>query len=323
MHESVFAGRPGQFVTVGEMPGVTVEQARLFTDPLRREVDMVFQFEQVDIDHGPAGKWDALPLDVRELKGSFARWQDGLAKVGWNSLYWNNHDQPRVVSRFGNDARYRTESATMLATVLHLQRGTPYVYQGEELGMTNVAFEKISDYRDIDSVSYYSEAVELNGAEPARVLSEIRVGSRDNARTPMQWNDERHAGFTDGDPWIGVNPNYPEINADSQVGHAGSVFEYYRALITLRHTNPVVSRGDFELLEADHPTLVAFTRTYGGRQLLVIANFGGGTLDVSHLTNASEWREAPVIIENYAAEMDVDNLVLLAWQARVLTRRLD
>ena len=322
MHESVFAGRSGQFVTVGEMPGVTVEQARLFTDPLRHEVDMVFQFEQVDIDHGPAGKWDTRPLDVRELKGSFARWQDGLAELGWNSLYWNNHDQPRVVSRFGNDGQYRTESATMLATVLHLQRGTPYVYQGEELGMTNVAFEKISDYRDIDSLNYYSEAVDLHGADPAKVLSEIRVGSRDNARTPMQWNDKDNAGFTDGDPWIGVNPNYPEINADSQVNHAGSVFEYYRALITLRHTDPVVSRGDFELLEADHPALVAFTRTYGQRQMLVLANFGAGTLDVSHLANAPEWRGALVTIENYAGKTDADNLVLLAWQARVLTRRI-
>lgn len=323
MHESVFAGRPGQFVTVGEMPGVTVEQARLFTDPSRGEVDMVFQFEQVDIDHGPSGKWDSRPLDVRELKTSFARWQDGLADVGWNSLYWNNHDQPRVVSRFGDDARYWAESATMLATVLHLQRGTPYVYQGEELGMTNVEFEGISDLRDIDSLYYYTEAVDLLGAEPATVLREIRAGSRDNARTPMQWTDEHQAGFTEGDPWIGVNPNYPDINARSQVGRAGSVFEHYRALIALRHTVPAVSRGDFELLHPDHPTLVAFTRTHGDRQLLVLANFGPGTLEVSELPNAAAWREASILIDNYPLGKEVDNLVLSAWQARVLTRRLD
>ena len=336
MHERVFAGRVGQFLTVGEMPGVTVEQARLFTDPARRELDMVFQFEHVGLDHGPSGKWDSRPFDVRELKASFARWQDGLAEVGWNSLYWNNHDQPRAVSRFGDDARYWAESATMLATVLHLQRGTPYVYQGEELGMTNVPFGGISDFRDIESLNYYSEAVDVLGADPESVLSGIRFISRDNARTPVQWSDEPHGGFTEGEPWIGVNPNYPRINADSQLGRAGSIFEYYRAVIALRHTEPVISLGEFELLYPEHPTLVAFTRTLGDRQLLVLANFGDGSLDLGELPedglpdaglpDAAVWRTATTLIDNYPVGAGdgagAHNLILLPWQARVLTRRL-
>ena len=327
MHECVFAGRVGQFLTVGEMPGVTVDQARLFTDPARRQLDMVFQFEHVGLDHGPSGKWDPRPLDVRELKASFARWQDGLAEVGWNSLYWNNHDQPRAVSRFGDDGPYWAESATMLATVLHLQRGTPYVYQGEELGMTNVPFGGISDFRDIESLNYFAEATSRPGVDVERVLQGIRHISRDNARTPMQWSDEPQAGFTTGSPWLGANPNYRRVNAAAQRGRTGSVFEYYRALIALRHTEPVISRGRFDLLCPEHPTLVAFTRTLDDRQLLVLANFGDGRLEVDKLPgfalpSAALWRTALMLIDNYPTS-DGDNLVLSPWQARVLTRQLD
>lgn len=327
MHERVFAGRVGRFLTVGEMPGVTVEQARRFTDPARRELDMVFQFEHVGLDYGPSGKWDPRPLDVRELKASFARWQEGLAKVGWNSLYWNNHDQPRAVSRFGDDRLYWAESATMLATVLHFQRGTPYVYQGEELGMTNVPFGGISDFRDIESLNYFAEAIEELGGEPESVLHSIRHISRDNARTPIQWSDEPQAGFTAGSPWIAVNPNYPTINAQSQHGRAGSIFEFYRTLIALRHTDPVISRGTFELLYPEHRTLVAYTRTLKNRQLLVLANFGNGHLEVGELSDielpeADAWRTAPTLIDNYPANEGIDNLVLAPWQARVLTRCL-
>jgi oligo-1,6-glucosidase len=289
---------------------------------------MVFQFEHVGLDHGPSGKWDPRPLDVRELKASFARWQDGLAEVGWNSLYWNNHDQPRAVSRFGDDGPYWAESATMLATVLHLQRGTPYVYQGEELGMTNVPFRGISDFRDIESLNYFAEAVDQLGGEPEKVLRGIRHISRDNARTPVQWSDEPQAGFTAGSPWIGVNPNYPTINARSQHGRAGSIFEYYRALIALRHTEPVIARGAFEMLCPEHPVLVAFTRTLDDRELLVLANFGDASLEVGKLPgpilpNADVWRTALTVIDNYPAKEGVDNLILSPWQARVLTRQLN
>jgi oligo-1,6-glucosidase len=185
MHREVFAGREG-LITVGEMPGVTVEEARLYTDPARREVDMVFQFEHVQVDQGPTF-WDTRPLRLRDLKAILGRWQAGLAEVGWNSLYWNNHDQPRVVSRFGDDAEHRVRSAKMLGTVLHLHRGTPYVYQGEELGMTNAPFYSIDDFRDIQSLNHYAEAVG-EGADPEAVLEPLRVLSRDNARTPMQWD---------------------------------------------------------------------------------------------------------------------------------------
>ncbi|BDZ47239.1 hypothetical protein GCM10025866_31480 [Naasia aerilata] len=199
MHDAVFAGRPGRYLTVGEMPGVTIDQARRFTDPDRHELDMVFQFEHVGLDHGPGGKWDPAPLDLRDLKASFARWQEGLATTGWSSLYWNNHDQPRVVSRFGDDGLYWNRSATLLATVLHLQRGTPFIYQGEELGMTNAPFRGVEDLRDIESLNYYRLAMGL-GSDPDAVLLRVRAIGRDNARTPMQWTAGPNAGFTSGTP---------------------------------------------------------------------------------------------------------------------------
>src|ERR671921_723710 len=209
MHREVFAGREG-LITVGEMPGVTVEEAKLYTDPARREVDMVFQFEHVQVDHGET-RWDPRPLRLRDLKMILGRWQYGLAEVGWNSLYWNNHDQPRVVSRFGDDGEHRVRSANLLGTVLHLHRGTPYIYQGEELGMTNVPFTSLDDFRDIESLNYYRDAVGT-GADPEAVLAALRVLSRDNARTPMQWDDTENAGFSTVTPWIAVNPNHKEIN---------------------------------------------------------------------------------------------------------------
>src|SRR3954452_16587301 len=199
MHREVFAGRSGELLTVGETPGATVEEGVLFTDPARGEVDMIFQFEHVQIDQGPASKWDLRPFRLRALKATFGRWQRGLADVGWNSLYWDNHDQPRVVSRFGDDGEHRVAAAKMLGTVLHLHRGTPYVYQGEELGMTNAPFNTVGDFRDIESLNHYREAVAL-GASPDEVLLALRKKGRDNARTPMQWDAGPHAGFTQGRP---------------------------------------------------------------------------------------------------------------------------
>ncbi|HEV7948219.1 MAG TPA: alpha-glucosidase, partial [Glaciihabitans sp.] len=203
MHREVFEGRVGDFLTVGEMPGVTFEDAALFTDPARGEVDMVFQFEHVSLDHGPANKFDNTELELRALKASLGDWQSALAASGWNSLYLGNHDQPRSLSRFGNDEQFRYESATLLATVLHMHRGTPYVYQGDEIGMTNVAFTQLSDYRDIESLNYYNEAV-ASGADPAEILAALQIRSRDNARTPVQWDASANAGFTTGEPWIAV-----------------------------------------------------------------------------------------------------------------------
>src|SRR3954452_3963071 len=247
MHREVFDGHDG-LLTVGEMPGVTVEEARLFTDPARREVDMVFQFEHVQVDQGTS-KWDHHPLRLTDLKATLGRWQAGLADVGWNSLYWNNHDQPRVVSRFGDDGAYRVRSAKLLATILHLHRGTPYVYQGEELGMTNAPLERVTDLRDIESLNHYAERVALGG-DPQAVLAEIRPMSRDNARTPMQWDASAKAGFTTGEPWIAVNPNHAEITPAAAVAAPDSVYHHYRRLHELRHTEPVVALGDFTMLLA-------------------------------------------------------------------------
>ena len=294
MHREVFTGRDAALLTVGEMPGVTVAQAVEFTDPARAEVDMVFQFEHVSLDQGD-GKWDVRPLRLRDLKASFGRWQAGLAERGWNSLYWDNHDQPRIVSRWGDDGAYRVESATMLATVLHLHRGTPYVYQGEELGMTNMPFAGIADFRDIESVNHYADAV-ARGEAPEHVLAGLRAMSRDNARTPMQWDGSAHAGFTTGTPWIGVNPNHVEINAASQVDDPGSVFSHYRRLIALRHTEPAVAHGDFTMLLPDDDAVYAFTRRLGAVELLVLGNFSGAPVHA----DVDGWAGAEVVLGNYA-----------------------
>jgi len=298
MHREVFAGREG-LVTVGEMPGVTVEEAKLYTDPARREVDMVFQFEHVQVDHGET-RWDVRPLRLRDLKAVLGRWQAGLAEVGWNSLYWNNHDQPRVVSRFGDDGEHRVRSAKMLATVLHLHRGTPYVYQGEELGMTNAPFDSIGDFRDIQSLNHYAEAVGT-GADPEAVLEALRVSGRDNARTPMQWDDTENAGFTTGTPWIAVNPNHKEINAQAAFADDDSVFHHYRRLIELRRTEPAVAHGDFHMLLADHDQVYAFTRRHGTTELLVLANFSGEPVTIE-VPDADRWQAAELVLANYPVD---------------------
>ncbi len=296
MHERVFAGREA-LLTVGEMPGVTVEEAVRYTDPASREVDMVFNFEHVWVDRG-ADPWLLYPLQLTKLKGIFARWQAGLAEKGWNSLYWNNHDQPRVVSRYGDDSpQWRERSAKMLGAVLHLHRGTPYVYQGEELGMTNAPFGSIADFRDIEALGHYAQAVEREGRSPEDVLTVLRARSRDNARTPMQWNDSPQAGFTTGEPWLAVNPNHKEINAAAAVADPDSVYHFYRRLIELRHSEPAVVYGDFTMLLPEDERLYAFTRRHGGTELLVVGNFTGEPVTATGLpasrgelvlTNAAE-----------------------------------
>lgn len=298
MHERVFAGRGDRILTVGEMPGVSVEQARLFTDPGRAELDMVFQFEHVDLDHGPGGKWDHRPASVLDLKRNLAMWQEGLAGTGWNSLYWNNHDQPRVVSRFGDDSpEHRVASAKALGTVLHLLRGTPYVYQGEELGMANVPFASIDDFRDIETLGYYAEAVDLQGRDAAEVLTALRRTSRDNARTPMQWSDAPAAGFTTGTPWIAANPDFVRVNAVVEAADPDSVLAHYRRLIDLRHRSDVVADGGFRLVLADHPQVFAYLRERDGRQLLVLANLSGEVAAYDR-AEVDDGREATFVLGN-------------------------
>lgn len=318
MHERVFAGRGDGYLTVGEMPGVDIEQAQRFTDPRSRELDMVFQFEHVDLDHGPGGKWDVRPVSVLDLKRNLSKWQEGLAEVGWNSLYWNNHDQPRVVSRFGDDGEHRVASAKALGTVLHLMRGTPYVYQGEELGMTNVPFASIGDFRDIESLNHYAEAVDILGAPEEQVLAALRHTSRDNARTPMQWTAGPNAGFTTGLPWIAANPNATEINAAAEVDDEDSVFAHYRALIDLRHRSEVVATGDYALQLAEHPQVFAYTRSRDGLSLLVLANLSGSeaTFDPAGLPG---WDAAELVLGNLGATT-AEWGTLRPWEAVVLSR---
>jgi oligo-1,6-glucosidase len=311
MHREVFAGRDAVLLTVGEMPGVTLEQARLFTDPACGEVDMVFQFEHVGLDHGPS-KWDLRPLRIRDLKASLGRWQTGLAEAGWNSLYWDNHDQPRAVSRFGDDSpRYRRDSATCLATLLHLHRGTPYVYQGEELGMANFPFAAIGDFRDVESINQYAAAVAAGQAEDG-VLRALRRMSRDNARTPVQWDASPSAGFTTGTPWLPVNPDHVSWNAEAQRDDPRSVLAHYRRLIALRHSDDVVALGDFTMLLPEHEEVYAFRRSLGGAALLVVCNLGRTAYPLASLL--PEAIGAELVLGNLADAGDA----LRPWEARVL-----
>ncbi|WP_206313768.1 alpha-glucosidase [Streptomyces coryli] len=322
MHREVFAGHPRPLLAVGEMPGVSIEQARLFTDPARRELDMVFTFEHVGLDQGAGGKFDIRLLKLTDLKASLGRWQTGLAETGWNSLYLNNHDQPRAVSRFGDDSpAHRDRSAKLLATVLHLHHGTPYVYQGEELGMANAPFTAIDDFRDIESVNHHREQTALGVAED-EILAGLRRRSRDNSRTPMQWDATEHGGFTAGTPWIAVNPDHATVNAKAQLADPDSVFHHYRRLIALRRTEPAITAGDFQLLHPDHEQLYAFTRRdpHSGTELLVLANFSGESVTAAV---PAGWENTEVLIANVPATAPLRTRHPLApWEARVHRRRI-
>jgi oligo-1,6-glucosidase len=315
MHQEVFAGREADILTVGEMPGVTIDDAVLFTDPNRHELNMVFQFEHMDLDH-VTSRFDVKPLDLLDLKASLGRWQEGLEKTGWNSLYWNNHDQPRVVSRFGNDGEFRVESAKMLGTILHMHRGTPYVYQGEELGMTNTSFASVDDFLDIQSRNFLRDAVAL-GSVAEDLLGALAVGSRDNARTPMQWDGSEHGGFTTGTPWFPVNPNTSVINAAAAMADDNSVFHFYRRLIALRHELPVVALGHFTMLLAQDPKVYAFTRSLDGVTLLVLGNFSSSDVPVE-LPDAAAWASSELLLGNYPTpDADAIGIVLRPWETRV------
>jgi oligo-1,6-glucosidase len=260
-------------MTVGEMPGVTIEDGKKYTDIDRKELNMVFHFEHMGLGDGAKGKWSNLPWKLSDLKAILSKWQNGLSEVGWNSLYWNNHDQPRVVSRFGNDGVFWEKSAKMLATCLHLMKGTPFIYQGEELGMTNVQFPSITDYKDLETLNMYQEEVVEYGSDPDKVMKAIYARGRDNARTPMQWDSGKQAGFTTGTPWIKVNPNFKEINAQKALDDPSSIFYYYQKLIKLRHGHDIVKYGNFQLLNPEDESTFAYTRTLNGKVWLVICNF--------------------------------------------------
>ena len=266
-------------ITVGEMPGVSVDEAKLYTGTDRDELNMVFHFEHVDVGNGSFGKWNPTDWKLTDLKTIFSRWQEGLEEDGWNSLYWSNHDQPRAISRFGNDSdEYRVVSGKMLATLLHMLKGTPYIYQGEEFGMTNVAFDSIDEYRDIETLNAYRDYTTNGLLTHDEIFRGIHARGRDNSRTPVQWSDEAQGGFTSGTPWIGVNPNYVTVNAEAARRDPDSLFHYYRQLIQLRKQHPIVVYGKYELLLSDDEAVYAFTRTFEGETWLVLCNFSDETV---------------------------------------------
>ncbi|WP_343253478.1 alpha-glucosidase [Ligaoa zhengdingensis] len=261
-------------MTVGETGGATVEDARRYAGEDAGELNMVFHFEHVGLGGGELGKWTDRRIPLRELRAVLNRWQTGLEGTAWNSLYWDNHDQPRAVSRFGDDSPlWRERSAKMLATCLHMMKGTPYIYQGEELGMTNAYFHSIGDYRDIESINAFHELTEQGLATEEEILHYLRAISRDNARTPMQWNSTPNAGFTTGTPWIAVNPNYLTINAADEEADPESVLHYYKKLIRLRKQYPIIVYGKFLPLLEEDDAIYAYERRLDAQRLTVACNF--------------------------------------------------
>ncbi len=271
MNKAALEGK--NLLTVGETWGATPEVAKLYSNPERNELSMVFQFEHIGLDQVEGKeKWDLKPLNLLDLKNILSKWQTELEGQGWNSLFWNNHDLPRIVSRWGNDKEYRVLSAKMLAILLHGMKGTPYIYQGEELGMTNVRFESIDEYNDIESLNMYKDRIS-KGYTHDEIMESIYVKGRDNARTPMQWNDSENAGFTTGTPWLAINKNYNEINAKQCLEDENSIFHHYRKLINIRKNNDTIIYGDYTLLCPEDKNIFAYTRELNGDKILVVCNF--------------------------------------------------
>lgn len=304
-------------MTVGEAIGVTPEDAALYVGEDRNELNMVFHFELMEVDSGPHGKWDVKPWCLLDIKRIIAKWQTRLQDKGWNSLYLNNHDQPRMLSRFGNDTVYHKESAKMLATLLHTLQGTPYIYQGEELGMTNVKFASIGEYKDIETLNMYEEHLAA-GKDVETIMNSIYIKGRDNGRTPMQWNTSEHAGFTTGTPWISVNPNYLHINAKQAVNDPDSIYHYYRKLIGLRKEYNVTGYVDFKLLMEENDRIFAYTRTLGGAKLLVVLNFFENPAHFQ-LEDTISYRAQELLISNYevSVEENIRSIQLRPYEARV------
>jgi oligo-1,6-glucosidase len=305
-------------MTVGECPGASTEDAVKYANHEGTELNMIFTFEHMDLDSGPGGKWDVQPWRLADLKSVMSKWQNELEGKGWNSLYLNNHDQPRMVSRFGNDKEYRVESAKMLGTFLHMMKGTPYIYQGEELGMTNVRFENIEDYDDIEIHNMYRETVVEGGENNNKIMESIYIKGRDNARTPMQWDSSENAGFTTGNPWLKLNPNYNEINAAKAVADPDSIYYYYQQLINLRKEYEIIVYGKYELILEDHDKIYAYTRAYGNEKLVVMTNFSGEETKFD-LPVGIQFETAQLLIGNYTSEVgdSVTSLTLKPYEARV------
>ncbi|EKD7161854.1 TPA: alpha-glucosidase [Vibrio vulnificus] len=295
MNKATFGDK--DLLTVGETWGATPEIAKLYSDPQRHELSMVFQFEHITLTWQHGDKWNPIPLDLKQFKHVLTKWQTELSNQGWNSLFWNNHDLPRVVSKYGDDQRYRVESAKMLATALHFLKGTPYVYQGEEIGMTNVAFESLEQYKDIETLNFYKVKTE-SGVSHQHMMDAIHENSRDNARTPMQWSASQNGGFSQAKPWIEVNPNYPEINVEQALADSDSIFYHYQKLIELRKQYPAIVYGDFTPLFAEHDSVFAYVRSHQDEQLLVINNFSDQYVSIELPDNLQN-KEVNCLIYNY------------------------
>ena len=306
-------------ITVGECSGVTLEEAKKYARSDEKELNMVFQFEHKDVDSDEkAGKWTTRKMDLRDLKKILTRWQKGLQDIAWNSLYWENHDQPRSVSRFGNDSdEYREISAKMLATCIHMMQGTPYVYQGEELGMTNCPFNTLDNFRDLESINAFHELTEQGKMTEEDMMAAIGYKGRDNARTPMQWDDSAYAGFSTANPWIMVNPNYTKINAKDQVNREDSVFKYYQKLIKLRHESELIVYGTYDLILDDDKDIYAYIRTLGDEKLIVYCNFSENTREVEL---PEEFVNKKVLISNYSDAKANQKITLRPYEAIVIQK---
>ncbi|MFK4947963.1 alpha-glucosidase [Lactococcus garvieae] len=311
MHQATFGGK--NLLTVGETWGATPEIAKQYSNPANKELSMVFQFEHIGLDEAEGQtKWDLIPLEIPKLKEVFSKWQTELGDEGWNSLFWNNHDLPRIVSRWGNDREYRVESAKMLAILLHMMKGTPYIYQGEEIGMTNNPVTDIEQIDDIESRNMYFERLE-EGYSKEAILHSINAKGRDNARTPMQWSNAKTAGFSTGHPWLAINPNYEKINVDAALEDENSIFYTYQKLIALRKENPIIVWGEFELLKDTAEEVFAYIRSYKGENWLIVANFSANENQFS-----SSYEVKEEVIHNYPEAIDnVKEIVLKPYEAFV------
>ena len=306
-------------ITVGECSGVTLEEAKKYARSDEKELNMVFQFEHMDVDSDEkSGKWTTRKMDLRDLKNILTRWQKGLQDIAWNSLYWENHDQPRSVSRFGNDSdEYREISAKMLATCIHMMQGTPYVYQGEELGMTNCPFNTLDNFRDLESINAFHELTEQGKMTEEDMMAAIGYKGRDNARSPMQWDDSAYAGFSTATPWIMVNPNYTKINAKDQINREDSVFKYYQKLIKLRHESELIVYGTYDLILDDDKDIYAYIRTLGDEKLIVYCNFSENTREVEL---PEEFTNGKVLISNYIDAKVNHKITLRPYEAIVIQK---
>lgn len=301
-------------LTVGETWGATTENATLYSDPKRKELNMVFQFEHMQLDKIPGKqRWDLKKLELRELKNVLSKWQYALNQDGWNSLFWNNHDLPRIVSRWGNDREYRVESAKMLATLLHGMKGTPYIYQGEEIGMTNAAFQSIEDYIDIETQNIYKERISAGFSEE-EIMKSLYMKARDNARTPMQWSNAENAGFSIGKPWMKVNPNYNDINVENAISDSNSIYYYYQKLIKMRKFNQTLVYGTYKLLNPVDESVYAYERILEDKKLLIVCNFYEQENEFSY--SMESHLKVDILISNYHdSSLDFTNIKLRPYEA--------